>query len=159
MAKRKPLVMIDGQEQQLPAGDDIDASSTAIEKTLTNGEAGVLAICTPVYISAADTVLKANAGAAATHEGIGLAAESPSIAAGTPGQIVVSGCLTATIGEWDAVTGDVGGLTPKARYWLDSTTGKLTKVALTAIGEFVKLMGIATSTTEMNVNPATSVLL
>lgn len=33
------------------------------------------------------------------------------------------GALTLTTGEWDAVTGDAGGLTPGEYYWLDSAGG------------------------------------
>jgi hypothetical protein len=64
----------------------------------------------------------------------------------------VDGFLTATTGQWDAVTGQTGGLTPGALYYLSvATAGKLTLTATETVGEFVERVGKAVSTTRMEV--------
>ena len=64
MALRKPLVVVDGQVQQMSAADTLDASVQEKDVfILTNGEIGAIVIGTPVYVSAASTCKKAQANA------------------------------------------------------------------------------------------------
>jgi hypothetical protein len=57
--------------------------------------------------------------------------------------------VTATTGQWDAVTGGSGGLTPGVYYYVSAATaGLLTTTAPTTTGEVVKQAIWAISSTE-----------
>jgi hypothetical protein len=115
----------------------------------TNANVGAIVIGTPVYVSAAGSVDKAMADALATKDVVGLVVDT-SIAASATGDIQTGGLLEATTGEWDAVTGDSGGLTAGTQYFVDpDTAGRLTDTAPITVGDFVCAVGIALSTTEM----------
>ena len=150
MAARKPLVIVNGRIRQIQAGDTLDASVSEVDViSQTNGNASAIVIGTPVYTTVADTVDKAKADAYATSEVLGLVKDA-SIAAGASGMIQTDGVITATTGQWDAVTGQVGGLTVGAIYFLSPTTaGQLTVTAPTAVGQLVARIGKAISTTEL----------
>jgi hypothetical protein len=115
--------------------------------SFTNGEVSSIAIGRAVYCSAAGSVRLANANAAGTTVVVGLVAAS-SIASSASGAIANAGFLTATTSEWDAVTGQTGGLTFGATYYLDNATaGKITS---TAPGSgYIVAVGVAMSTTKL----------
>jgi len=127
---------------------------------VTNANAGALVIGTPVYKTAtADEVDEAQANALATAKVLGLVADV-SIAAAAQGNVLTDGRLSATTTQWDAVTGETGGLTPGARYYLDpATAGMLTQTVPSADGEVVAPVGTAKSTTELEVSIGTRVVL
>jgi predicted RecA/RadA family phage recombinase len=160
MALRKPLVVISGQVQQIPAGDTLDA--VVSEKgvfSLTNGEATALVICSPVYVSAVNTVKKAQANAAGTAGVIGLMA-TVSTAAAASGSVQSDGILTATTTQWDAVAGTTGGLAPGTLYYLDAANaGKITSTAPSTVGQYVQPIGRALSTVDLEITIGQSVLL
>lgn len=160
MALRKPLVIVAGRIQQLQAGDSLDATVSEVDVvTRVNGNAGALAIGQVVYASASGQVDKARANALATVEAFGLVKDA-SIAAGQPGSIQTDGVLVATTGQWDNVTGQTGGLTPGAVYFLSAATaGNLTTTAPTAVGEFVVRIGKALSETELEITIEQPILL
>ncbi len=118
--------------------------------SFTNGEASAIAIGRAVYCSAAGQVRLGLANAESTSQIVGLVAAT-SINSSASGAIANSGFLAATTGEWDAVTGQTGGLTFGATYYLDNTTaGKITS---TAPGSgFIVAIGIAMSTTKLSIN-------
>lgn len=63
--------------------------------------------------------------------------------AGEPVLTQLSGPVTLTTAQWDAITGQVGGLTPGVPYFLDAATeGKLTTTAPGGGGDFVTPVGI-----------------
>jgi len=71
------------------------------------------------------------------------------VSAATPGFAVsyrTSGCFALTTAQWDAVTGEVGGLTPAATYFLDPVSGMLTRTPTDA--GFLVQVGRALSATE-----------
>ncbi len=147
MAIKKSLVITNGQIEQLQAGDRLDLGNTV---TKNNANAGTITIGQPVYITGANVDL-AQADAQSTIRVAGLVLDT-SVATATPATILVDSILTATTGQWDAVTGQVGGLTPGANYFLDpSTPGMLTTTAPTAVGEFVVRVGHALSATEFEI--------
>lgn len=160
MALRKPLVIISGLTQQLPTGDTLDAAAAEVDViALTNGVAGAQVIGTPVYISAGNTFSPAQANAAASQEVLGLV-KDPSIAAAASGNVQTDGIITATTAQWDAVTGATGGLVPNSPYYLNPTTaGRLTATAPTTTGQYVKRVGLAISTTAMDISVYLPVLL
>lgn len=158
MAIRKPVVIVSGQLEQLQAGDTIDVRDTIAQ--LTNDEATPVVIGSAVYSDANSGFKKARANAVATSKVVGIVADSPSIANGATGGVALDGLLTATTGEWDAVTGDVGGLVFNNIYYLDpATAGKITKTAPTTVGQLVCELGRALSTTDLKINIQQSILL
>jgi hypothetical protein len=144
MTVKKPLVITAGQIEQLQAGDRLDLSNSA---TKTNNTGNALVIGTPVYVNGAN-VLLARANAQSTIRVAGLVADVSAPDAG-PVTVIVDGVVTATTGQWDTITGQTGGLTPGADYWLSAATaGKLVSTAPTTDGEFVVPVGHALSATE-----------
>jgi len=160
MATRKPIVIVDGQLRQIASGDILEASLNEVDfVTVTNKElVDDLVVGTPVYASGADQVKKALADSLTTSEVVGLATET--IAADAAGRVLTDGRLTATAAEWDAITGDVGGLTFGTVYFLDPTTaGQLTSIAPTVDGDVVIRVGKAIGITVMEVSIGLTVLL
>ena len=112
----------------------------------TNGEATAITIGMPVYISGADTAKKSVANSASTKEVVGLVSDV-SVASAASGNIQIQGALVATTGQWDAITGQTGGLTVGARYFLDNTTaGKMTTTVPSS--GYICSIGTAQSTTK-----------
>jgi len=158
MAIKLPLVINNGQIEQLQAGDTIDIRQEQFQ--LVNDEATAVVICAPVYSDAPGGFKKAQANAATTSKCIGLVGQAPSIANGVAGAITLDGVLTATTTQWDAVTGQTGGLTFNTIYYLDpATAGKLTTTPPTTVGQFVVPIGRAFSTTDFKIQIEQSVLL
>ena len=160
MALRKPLVLVNGHIQQLQASDTLDAMSSEVDViSKTNGNAGPIVICQAVYTKGDGDVDLAQADASGTVEVLGLVKEA-SISASSSGAIQTDGVLSATTGQWDNVTGDTGGLTPGAVYWLDpSTPGGLTDTAPTTVAQYVCRLGKAVSTTELEISIEPPILL
>lgn len=160
MANRKPLVIVDGVVRQMASADVLDAQLNEVDFiTADNGEITAIVIGMPVYVSAADEVKKALADALGTSEILGLVADI-TVAASDPARILTDGRLTATTAQWDAVTGQTGGLTPGSVYYLDSSTaGNLTTTAPTAEGETVVRVGRALSTTVLEISIDRPILL
>lgn len=123
--------------------------ASSVTVSLTNAEAGTTVISSPVYSFAAGSVKKAVANSSTTAQVVGFA--SADINAAASGSIITNGVAVATTGQWDAVTGQTGGLSAGAKYFLDPTTaGKIT-TTVPATG-FVVPVGIALSSTQLNIN-------
>ena len=157
---RKPLVINGGQIEQLQAGDTLDASTGAVDVVqATNANASPIVIGAPVYPSVAGSVDLAKADAQATVQVLGLVKDT-SIASAASGAIQTDGILSATTAQWDAVTGGTGGLTVGGVYYLDAANaGKLTSTAPTTGGQFVVRVGLAMSTTELDISIAAPIKL
>lgn len=125
------------------------AASTATEtQSLINDEAGALIVGNAVYADAAGGVKKAQADAASTSRVIGLS-QTATAAAGSA-TIQVSGVVTLTTGQWDALAGTTGGLTFNTIYWLSAATaGLITATAPDTTGQELMKIGIALSTTKL----------
>ena len=149
MALRKPLVVIDGQIQQIPDGDTITTPTTGSDEyAFINKETSSLLPGQPVYLSAAGQVKKAKADAAATKNVIGISAQI--ISADASGLFIIDGIVTATTVQWDAVCGTSGGLTYNTIYYLSpSVAGLYVTTPPSTAGQYVVPVGIALSTTEM----------
>lgn len=150
MSLKKPIVITDGQLEQLQSGDTLDATVTdSNEINLTNNNAATINIGQPVYSESDGNVDLAQANAQGTVEVIGLVADE-TIGASETGQIITDGVLEATTAQWDDVTGDSGGLTVGDFYYLDAdSAGALTTTAPSSTGNFVKGVGVALSDTQM----------
>ena len=156
MAIRKPLVIISGQLQEIPAGDTISSASSEVD-VVSLTAAVALAALAPVYVSAANTCDKASAAATASARILGFAQDA--IAAAAAGLIQIDNILTGTTGEWDAVAGTTGGLSAGTPYFLSGTAGLITATAPTASGSYVVKVGTAISTTELEISISDSTLL
>ena len=152
MATRKPIVDVGGSFQELPAGDVLDASVAEVDVVAKiNSESTDLVPGEPVYAFSATGVKRARANADGTSRVVGFARAAH--VAGNSGSIQTNGVLTLTTAEWDAITGDSGGLTFNTRYYLSTATaGRLQTTAPTGSGNWNKPVGIALSTTEMLIN-------
>lgn len=129
--------------------DGFHAASMNGLRTKTNDNAGSIVIGTPVYVKSTGNVDKARANAIGTCTTLGIVSDT-SIGAAAGGNIRLFGIQTATTGQWDAVTGGAGGLTPGSYYYVSAATaGLLTTTAPTTVAELVKPAGFAISTTEM----------
>jgi len=144
MPIKKPIVLTDGQLEQLQSGDRLDLGN-AIERT--NNTGGALVIGTPVTVTSTDMV-EAQADAQPTIRVAGFVGE-PSVADAALGIVLVDGILTATAPQWAAVV--VGGvLVPGTDYFLDEATAGMITATAPATG-FVVRLGHALSTTEFEI--------
>jgi hypothetical protein len=132
---------------RVTAGASAPSSNTS--STLTNDEATTVNIVNCVYSDASGGFKKAVANADATSKAIGFT--SAGIASSASGAVCTSGEISATTAEWDAVTGQTGGLTFGAMYFLDNTTaGKINSTAPSS--GYVVPVGQAMSTTKLKVS-------
>lgn len=156
MAVRKPVVVVDGELQQLQSGDSI-GEVDLLSRTFTS----TTVICQVLYADSAGSVDLAQANSAGTSKPFGLAFEG--VAAAGTGYVQTAEVLTATTGEWDAVTGESGGLTANSKYYLsDATAGMLLQddnLSGLTTGDYVVEIGTGLSTTEMAINIQKRILL
>lgn len=154
-----PLPLVGSDAANKTYVDNIDVS--VLITTSTNGELTPILRCAPVYVSSTDNVKLAKANALATTKVVGLVADATILPSPlTPGRIVGNGFFSASIGEWNAVTGQGSGLTPGATYYLSETTvGKLTVTPPVTPGNFLAVIGIAMSATKMKLtfNPVVQI--
>jgi hypothetical protein len=149
MALRKPLVIgTDGRPQQIQAGDTLNAVVAENEtQQWTNGDSGSHALGTVVYLSAADTVKKAQANASATRDAVALA--TATIATAAVGGYQTSGTLAG-----------LSGLVAGTPYFLDPVTaGGYTATVPATAGQYLVELGIAISTTELLIRIRPPILL
>lgn len=148
MAAKKPLVITAGQIEQLQSGDYI--VSNDLFNRLNDSGAAIPKV-TPVYAVAQGEVAPAKADDAATMKVFGLSVAA--IPDTESGPVQTDGVISATTGEWDAVTGGTGGLVTNSVYFLSAATaGRLTATAPTADGHFVCRVGVALSETELELS-------
>ncbi len=133
------------------AGQDQGSTFTA-----RNGAGCVIRKCQPVCSTGVDTVTLASADNIATSYVLGLAIDA-SIADGAEGSFQSDGSLIADAVDWDAVTGQVGGLTSGARYFLSLVAGRLTTVAPTGSGEVWVPIGVALDARSLVINLQTPI--
>ena len=156
MAILKPLVIINGQIQQLPTGDTIEGQNLTVD--LTENDATGTPKVTPVYVDSPGTYKQAKADAAATKNVLGFT--TAAVSSGGTGTIQLEGIIEAATGDWDAVTGDVGGLTAGSKYYLDpDTVGMITDNPPTTDADYVCPLGEAISTTKFRIDIDATVLL
>lgn len=149
MAIRKPLVIISGQVQQLPAGDTLDASVSEVDViAATNSNIAAITRGQPVYVDGAGSVDLAAANASGTRQVLGLVLDA-SIASAASGNIQTDGVIN--LADWTSVVG-AASLTAGSIYYLSATAGQLTSTAPTTAGQYVCRVGLALSTTEMEID-------
>ncbi len=148
MAIRKALVLVSGEIQQLQSADTLGgpvAEQGLI--ALTNGDSGSHGIGDIVYISAADTARKAKSDASGTTNAFAIATA-----------VITNG----GVGNYqtDGIIAGLSGLTAGTVYYLsDATAGLLTATPPSTLGHYVVRVGIAVSTTELDINIERAILL
>ena len=159
MASRKPLVLNAGQVQQLQSGDTLAAPlAGAQEVSLTNDDVGSHVPGQVVYLDTNDGVKKAQANAGATANAFALA--TIAVTNGVAGVYATDGILSLTTGQWDTAFGTSGGLTANTIYYLSAATAGLgTATAPSTVGQYVVRLGIAVSTTELDIGIRDPILL
>jgi hypothetical protein len=159
MSLQRPLVvnLTTGEIERLSSSDYLDERDILHS---TNNTGGALVIGTAVYqTTVADEIAKAKADSMTTAVVSGLILDV-SVADAGIGGVLTDGKITATTAQWDAVTGDTGGLTPGSKYFLSAATaGKLTKTAPSADGQVLAPLGVAKSTTEFEITIGTRIKL
>jgi hypothetical protein len=121
---------------------------------LTNGNGSTVVIGNIVYATGTSgtfNLAEANS-SAATAKPIGFV-QPTSITASSTGNIVTGGVMTASTAQWDAVNGSSGGLTVGSVYYLSpSTAGAITTTAPSTTGQWVVRVGVALSSTQLQIN-------
>ena len=144
---KKPIVITNGQLEQLQVGDVLVHAPNTFEAT--NGESISILIGGTVYISGVNTIKYAKADSDATKTAIAMCTND--IVSGEDGVVQVNGRLTLTTVQWDLVTGDTGGLIPGISYFLSEiTSGRISKIAPNT--GFVVKIGIAVSTIDFEIS-------
>lgn len=138
---------------------DAAAGSAGTTFIKTNNDTQSLHIGMPVHSSGVGAVARASADTGLTADLVGLVFDAE-VLAGSSGRIQSSGIMTATTGQWDAVTEQVGGLTEGAIYYLNiAPVGRITTVPPSTPGQYVVIIGVALSSTQLFINTQASILL
>lgn len=81
-------------------------------------------------------------------------------AATFPATVLTSGPIELTTAEWDALTGQVGGLTPGSVYYLSpSTAGEIQTTPPAVTGQFSVKVGKAVTPTILDIDPRNPIKL
>lgn len=115
--------------------------------TLTNAQGSTINIGQVVYSSSSGSVTLARSDSLTTSNFIGLVSQT-TIGNGATGTINIDGLVTATTTQWDAVTGQSGGLTPNTTYYLSGATAGMMTTTAPTTGHLVPV-GVGISTTQM----------
>lgn len=122
-------------------------STTTVSKI--NGDNVVLHAGMPVYIKQINGTVARVADDVTSLTFLGFVYDEL-IGVGSSGRIITEGTVTASSSQWNNII-DVGGtLSPGVRYYL-AATGKLTATPPSEPGTYMKQVGMAVSTTEMDI--------
>lgn len=154
MAIRKPLILNNGQLEQLQAGDRLAPVPNSIP--LINGEDFTILAGQPIIINSESNAKYADA--TENKDAIALCVEN--VLSTVLGVFQTDGLLSLTTTQWDMITGDVGGLQPGKIYFLDdSDTGRITRVPPITVGHYVVRLGTAINTTDFAIMIGTPIKL
>lgn len=104
---------------------------------------------TPVYETSAGHAASASATDLTHATVIGLRIEA--CLSGASGPVQSTGAVVLATGQWDAITGQSGGLMPLAAYYAGAT-GKLSTTPPTSGGLYSTLVGIAASASQLDLD-------
>lgn len=145
---RKPLVLLNGLEFQLPSSDLLDALSLGVGFEAANTFPTNAVKATPVVMGV-NGFSPARANAIGTAFVVGLVA-ADSIGPSSAGMIQAEGLFSATINQWNVITGLSGGLVPGQSYYLSpNPAGRITTVPPGETGSFLVRLGRAVTPTQM----------
>ena len=115
---------------------------------------GTLQYAAPVIVAGAGIVGNGFAGGvAAAAQVVGLSLNECAAAGDSTYVTPLTGPVDFTTEQWDNVTGQTGGLTPGAAYYLSAAVaGKLTTTAPSGVGDFIVYIGVGRDPTTMILN-------
>lgn len=127
----------------------VQNATPAQPSTFAPVAAAALGAGVPVAIDASSKqAVKARANSATTAVCVGLT--TAPVAAGDNAIVKYGDILRLTEDQWDQVTGDTGGLTAGATYYVDAATaGLISDTPPASEGSFVVPVGTAVSSTEL----------
>lgn len=141
---------------RVTAASNVASSAENNRKVQVNAHGSTIVIGQAVYSDAAGVKL-ARANSNVTRRVTGLVLDA-SISNAASGNIASSGIITATTGQWDAVTGQTGGLTPNTTYYLSAATdGRITPTSPSTTGEWSQQVGYALDSTQLRIEISRSV--
>lgn len=148
MATFQPLVINNGEIQQLQPGDSLDPSVIAGvgQQSFVSDYNGATSKGMPVYVKSTGNVDLGQANAVTPAGVIGMADEN-GVAQGSP--VVVTSEGYVTVPDWSGITYNSSQtLEPGKVYYLSAANpGKITQVAPNTQGQFVVRLGRAMTTT------------
>lgn len=154
------ILVADGLQgpQGIP-GEDGDGSAT--NRSYQNGDTFTMTKGTPVYLTGG-TIVRAARGTLGERRVIALFNGDMALPPDGAGLFCVEGSMEATVSEWQAITGEAGGLVPGSRYFLDfEDVGKLYRSPVMPVSGtdtlYVVAVGYSISTTEMKLEVQPSV--
>ena len=125
-----------------PGPDGTGVCTSPVNEDVTIGQ--------PLYTASDSTVGLANAASNPRACFAGIAIGSASV--GFAVNYKTTGAADLSTAVWDAVTGETGGLVPGASYFLDTTSGMLTRTPKdTPAAGFLVLVGHALSSTRLDI--------
>lgn len=164
MSARLPLVINDGQIEQLQPVDTLDIPVPSVDIiSKTNGSGTLMIRGAPVFVKSDGNIDLAEGSDASTSTVFGLMVDQTSN--GNSGNVQVDGILSLSTVNWDSVVfaNPPGGLTPGTVYYLLATSpflpGFLTATAPSTPGQTVIKVGIASNTTDMLIQIGPAILL
>lgn len=140
--------------------DEIQLKNLGIwSEQVENDSGSLVTIGQVVYLKANGKFTLAQADVLYTSEILGLIVDT-SILNGSIGTVQITGPLTTTTTNWDALTGQTGGLTPNTLYYLSPTTaGNLTIIPPTSINACLVRVGKAITATKLLIYPREPIIL
>ena len=125
----------------------------------TNGESSdAILPGSPVYMTSAGAMKNALANALESSIVFGVCVNTSSVAVGAPLSVQSTGFVVLTTGQWAAISGQVGGLTPGRNYYLSVTTaGFVISTSTSASAKYSTLIGEAQTATKLklSIEPST----
>lgn len=157
----QPVVLLPGNRMGgVPSGGILNAAVAGKETAeMENSSGGNITWLQTVYVKSDGTVAPARANASGTAEAAGLVAQ-PTIANEAEGTIQTNGRIEADTEDWDAVTGQTGGLSPGKFYILSpDTAGQMIPIDSDTItaGQYITVVGKALTTTAFKIEPEISI--
>lgn len=141
----------------LTTGGGPGPGGSTLTTTFVNADAVPLVPGMPIANFGPGAIKRGNATSTALSRILGIVTVGAGLA--LPATVALRGLVTLTTAQWDAVSGQVGGLTAGALYFLDIVAGKISAAAPIALGQSVVLLGIATSPTDLDLDPQPAILL
>jgi hypothetical protein len=151
MAFRTNDLIVDSQSALVDGYRLLDNTRT------NNGDSVPLVPGMPVTIVGDDLVMRAWAASTAFARVDGVIVIGNGLT--LPVVMRKAGRLNLTTAEWDARTGDVGGLVPPLTYYLGLTPGSLSLIPPSADGQSVAVIGKALTPTSLIIQLADPLLL
>lgn len=157
MAIRKPLVITNGNLEQLQAGDNLAPIPNTLQ--LLNDKSVQIEAGSPICIELANIANTTKITDVNRKDAIALAINI--IPPNEINTFQVDGVLTLTTTQWDIVTEETGGLIPGAVYFLSEsvTSGRISRTPPVITGNYIVRIGIAVNSTDFEIMIGTPIKL